>query len=284
MSVRLNRNITSRLLLAIMLCSMVACGERGSFDKSASGPGYEDAKLPNIEVSDQMRVFRTRVMTYNVHNCRGTDGVVDYKRVADVISKRNLDVVALQELDSMTSRCPRDVLKILSDLTGMHHVFGAAINHSGGKYGVGVLTKEEPISHYRIPLPCSSEPRVVLVVEMKDYYLFCTHFSLLAEYRERAVDIIVAEAEKLNKPVILAGDLNATRDQISIQTLAEHFHIYKKLSLPNTFPSSSPTKEIDYICLYKNRGAGAEFSEHAVLNIPVISDHCPVIADMIVCE
>ena len=281
---RLLRNSMRPILLVVMLCSMTACGGHGGYDESVVESSSEEVSLPNVGISDQMRVFRTRVMTYNVHNCRGTDGVVDYKRVADVMSKRNLDVVALQELDSMTSRSPRDVLKILSDLTGMHHVFGAAINHSGGKYGVGVLTKEEPISHYRIPLPCSSEPRVVLVVEMKDYYLFCTHFSLLAEYRERAVDIIVAEAEKLDKPVILAGDLNATRDQISIQTMAEHFHIYKKLSLPNTFPSSSPTKEIDYICLYKNRGAGAEFSEHAVLNIPVISDHCPVIADMIVCE
>ena len=272
------------ILLVVMLCSMTACGGHGGYDESVVESSSEEVNLPNVGISDQMRVFRTRVMTYNVHNCRGTDGVVDYKRVADVISKRNLDVVALQELDSMTSRSPRDVLKILSDLTGLHHVFGAAINHSGGKYGVGVLTKEKPISHYRIPLPCSSEPRVVLVVEMNDYDLFCTHFSLLAEYRERAVDIIVAEAEKLDKPVILAGDLNATRDQISIQTMAEHFHIYKKLSLPNTFPSSSPTKEIDYICLYKNRGAGAEFSEHAVLHIPIISDHCPVVADMIVCE
>ena len=272
------------ILLVVMLCSMTACGRHGGYDESVVESSSEEVNLPNVGISDRMRVFRTRVMTYNVHNCRGTDGVVDYKRVADVISKRNLDVVALQELDSMTSRSPRDVLKILSDLTGMHHVFGAAINHSGGKYGVGVLTKEKPISHYRIPLPCSSEPRVVLVVEMKDYYLFCTHFSLLAEYRERAVDIIVAEAEKLDKPVILAGDLNATRDQTSIQTMAEHFHIYKKSSLPNTFPSSSPTKEIDYICLYKNRGAVAEFSEHAVLHIPIISDHCPVIADMIVCE
>lgn len=245
----------------------------------------EGVGLPPFSQGEDVVVFQTRAMTYNVHNCKGTDGVVDYKRVADVISAHNLDVVALQELDSLTTRYPdQDVLKNLADHTGMYPTFGAAIDKSGGKYGVGVLTKEKPLSYYRVPLPCSSEPRVMLVVELKDYYFCCTHFSLLAEYREQAVDIIIAEAAKLTKPMILAGDLNATRDQASIQTLANHFHIFEKPISPNTFPSSTPTKEIDYICLYKGRGAEAVVSEHWVPLVSVASDHRPVVIEMLVCE
>lgn len=281
MRMQLFRNIIVLLGAVIALWGITACSKQSSF----SDPVDEGCKIPSFGNDGEYRVFSLRAMTYNVHNCKGTDGAVDYKRVADVITEHNLDIVALQELDSMTTRYPgQDVLKNLADHTGMYPTFGAAINSRGGKYGVGVLTKKRALSHYRIPLPCSSEPRVVLVVEMEDFYFFCTHFSLLAEYREKAVDIIVNEAKKLKKPVILAGDLNATRDQLSMQTLAEHFYIFEKLSLRNTFPSGAPTKEIDFICLYKGRAAEAVITEHRVLNAPVISDHLPVIIDLTICE
>ena len=44
-----------------------------------------------------------RIMSYNIHNGIGMDGKVDYARIANVISDVNPDVVALQELDSITS-------------------------------------------------------------------------------------------------------------------------------------------------------------------------------------
>ena len=45
-----------------------------------------------------------KVMTFNVRHCAGMDLVVDYDRTAAVIALQQPDVVALQELDSMTSR------------------------------------------------------------------------------------------------------------------------------------------------------------------------------------
>ena len=43
-----------------------------------------------------------KVMTYNVRHCAGMDLVLDYDRTAAVIAQQQPDVVALQELDSMT--------------------------------------------------------------------------------------------------------------------------------------------------------------------------------------
>ncbi|MBQ5817861.1 MAG: metallophosphoesterase, partial [Bacteroidaceae bacterium] len=40
-----------------------------------------------------------RVMSYNVHHCRGVDGKIDYARIAEVINRVSPDFVALQELD-----------------------------------------------------------------------------------------------------------------------------------------------------------------------------------------
>ena len=56
-----------------------------------------------------------RLMTYNVRNAIGVDGVMDYQRIASVIMHADPDVVALQELDSMTRRSRgRDLLASLA--------------------------------------------------------------------------------------------------------------------------------------------------------------------------
>lgn len=45
-----------------------------------------------------------RILSYNVRNCKGMDNLTDYQRVADVINKIAPDVVAVQELDSVTQQ------------------------------------------------------------------------------------------------------------------------------------------------------------------------------------
>lgn len=246
----------------------------------------ETVTLPSFDGGEVSRIFKLRAMCYNIHNCAGTDGVYDEQRIADVIKAAKVEAVAIQEVDSMTTRntIKRDIMKSLGQKTGMYHTFGGAIEYKSGKYGVGVLTKEKPISYYTVPLPCSSEPRVLLVVELENYYFCCSHFSLLAEYREEAVRIITEEAKKLKKPMILSGDFNAKRTESSIQTLAEHFEIFEKQGPTFTFPAGTPNREIDYICLYKDNGAMAVVNEHYVVAETVASDHRPIVIDMTVCE
>ena len=78
------------------------------------------------------RSTEVRLMTYNVRNAIGTDGVTDYGRVASVISHYDPDVVALQELDSMTRRSGgRDLLACLSAATGMKATWARAIAFDG---------------------------------------------------------------------------------------------------------------------------------------------------------
>ena len=45
-----------------------------------------------------------KVMTYNVRHGRGLDDKIDYARIADAIRRAEVDVVAVQEVDSFTSR------------------------------------------------------------------------------------------------------------------------------------------------------------------------------------
>ena len=149
-----------------------------------------------------------KILSYNVRNCQGMDNITSYKRVADIINRIAPEVVALQELDSATQRSNGIVvLDQLASLTSMYKTFGASIDYQGGKYGIGILTKEKPVKWEVIALPGREERRSLLIVELKDYFICCTHFSLTEEDRIASVDIINNALKNLSKPVFLGRRL-----------------------------------------------------------------------------
>lgn len=224
----------------------------------------------------------TRLMSYNIRNGYGMDKVASLERVADVINRANVDAVALQEVDSITGRYPIDVASKMGELTNMYPTYGASIDFMGGKYGVTILTRQKPLSFKRVPLPCRSEPRSLLIVELEDYYFCSTHLSLHAEDRVASVAIIEQTLAALDKPAILAGDINATPDEQSIKLLKQSFQVFDKQGSGGqlTWPADKPEMEIDYIALYKGNGATAKVTEHYVVEATVESDHRPIVADI----
>ena len=235
-----------------------------------------------IGVTTTASAQKLRVMSYNVKNGGGLDGIKDIKRCGKLVRDAQSDVVAVQELDSMTTRYEgQDMLKNLAELTGMYPTFAPSIDYQGGKYGIGMLTKEKPLSYRRVALPCRSEPRSLQIVELKDYYYCCTHLSLHAEDRETSIGIIIDELSKLDKPVMIAGDFNAEPEEESMKMMAEEFAIFKKDAAPYTFPADKPDIEIDYICLLKSgKVAKFEVLEHSIIDAPVESDHRPIVAEV----
>lgn len=213
-----------------------------------------------------------QLMSYNVRHCAGMDWVVDYDRTAAVIAQQQPDVVALQEIDSMTGRSGyRDQLGELASRTQYTAVFGAAIDYDGGKYGVGILTREFPLSWRRIPLP-GEEPRVLLVVELKDYVIACTHLDLNPEQRLESVLLIVEEAQQWKKPFILAGDWNDTPDSELLQAMTSFFTVLS--GNEPTYPADEPTECIDYVAIYNDWSV--DVIESKVINEPEASDHRPL--------
>ena len=225
------------------------------------------------------------VMSYNVHNAIGMDKITSCERIAGVISEAKADVVAVQELDSMTTRSNQtDILKLIAEHCDMHPTFCASIDYQGGKYGIGVLSKEKPLSHRRVALPCRSEPRSLLIVEFEDYFFCSTHLSLHAEDRMTSAKIIAEELGKLSKPVIIGGDFNATPDEESMKYLAEQMTIFSKGDSPEannpspyTFPANKPNIEIDYIGVFDSQKRIKLLSHYTKFH-PVESDHAPIVA------
>ena len=103
------------------------------------------------------------LMSYNIRNATSDDGRVDFDDVVSVISKYDADFVALQELDSVTGRSAgKDVLRELALLSQYYPIYGPSIKYDGGKYGLGILSKQRPLSVKQISLPGREEARTLL--------------------------------------------------------------------------------------------------------------------------
>lgn len=214
------------------------------------------------------------VMSYNVHNAVGMDGVRDVRRIAGVIIASGADVVAVQEVDSVTNRSGgRYILGDIAAATGMNPVFSAAIDFDGGRYGIGLLSRERPLSVRRVPLPGAEEERTLLLAEFENYVMGVTHLSLTDADRLASVDILARESAALAKPLILAGDFNGAPGSQAIKTLMCTFTPLSDTSVP-TFPADKPTETIDYI-MYAGSNVPDILSSR-VVNEPTASDHRPV--------
>ena len=220
---------------------------------------------------------KVRVMSYNVHNCIGSDGIKSFKRCADIIRDAKPDIVAIQEVDSMASR--RNNCYVLGEMAkhcGYHPYYGKTIPFQGGAYGIGVLTKEKALSVEFHRLPCRREPRGLLVVEMKDYYLLATHLSLVKEDQWKSVEIIRDVASKLNKPVFIAGDLNAQPKSKTMAAFKEFATILNDTSKA-TFSAKKPHRCIDYVM--GTNGTFKSLNNHVYYG-NLASDHLPLYVDV----
>ena len=221
---------------------------------------------------------KVRVMSYNVKNGIGIDDVKDIKRCVNTIREVNPDVVAIQEVDSMTRRNKYYVLGKMGELLGYHTYFGKAIPYQGGSYGVGVLSKKPALSVKTYPLPNNKEARVLLVVEYEKYYMLCTHLSGVPRKLGRGiqVDIIRDVVAKLDKPAFIAGDTNARPASAPMKAFKEFATVLTDES-KMTASSHKPGKCIDYIM-----GANGSFKvkRDVVLYGNISSDHLPIYVDV----
>ena len=233
--------------------------------------GYASGKKDKHQRSDTLKI-----LSYNVRNCKGLDNATDFQRVADVINRIDADCIALQELDSATLRLNNAVvLNELALRTSLFPTYRGSINYQGGKYGIGMLTREKPLKTDAIELPGKEEPRSLLIVEMKKYVICCTHFSLTPDDRVTSVRMIAEKLQKYKKPVFLAGDLNAQINTSEMNNLLHDFTIITDPSKP-TFPADRPNRCIDYILIKKSTGRKVKVIASDAVNEPVASDHLPV--------
>ena len=221
-----------------------------------------------------------KLMSYNIKNANGMDNVCNFQRIANVINNTSPDVVAIQEVDSMTNRSGQKyVLGEIAERTQMHGHFAPAIDYDGGKYGIGLLTKQVPLRLQTLPLPGREEARTLILAEFADYIYCCTHMSLTEEDRMKSLELVKAFTSSSTKPLFLAGDMNAEPESGFIKKLQKDFQI---LSNPkqHTFPAPDPKETIDYIATLKQNAKGFAVISAKVINEPMASDHRPILVEL----
>ena len=287
------KNLAYLLLAFCTTTTFAACneldGDNSDFDfghsAGAAENPYKDGygRLPNS----------IRLATYNTHRCEGweTQTNVDranYNNTAKVISLIDPDVIALQELDKFTTWHPHDQLQELADRTGMKPYYGKTIDYRGGDYGIGILSKREPLRTVSGDLP-GTEARKFFLAEFDDYIFIATHLCHLeTTNRAQSVEIInayiAANYASYTKPIFLAGDFNESNMSSEMMVkLKEKWEIISTSS--NTFMNTATPKRIDYIVLYKGNKAACEVLGTAVpsydeINVNKVSDHLPVLVDI----
>lgn len=216
------------------------------------------------------------LMSYNVRNGKGMDNKRNLNRTAAVIRAAQPDVVALQEIDSVTRRSEgNDVAAVLGRKCSMYHTFSKAIDYDGGGYGVALLSREKPVAVQRFALPGREEARTLLYVEFEQYAVVSTHLSLTAEDRMASLAVIDSVATMCTKSIYIAGDWNATPESAFGRALGEKMQ-YLTDTKACTFPADSPDRVIDYIVAPHDQAV--EVLRREVVNEPMASDHRPIIA------
>ncbi|MEX6690580.1 endonuclease/exonuclease/phosphatase family protein [Danxiaibacter flavus] len=230
-----------------------------------------------------------RVMTYNIHHANppSKNGYIDVAAVAKVIKEQHPDFVALQEIDVNTKRSGLNEAAQLASQTGMNFYFAKAIDYDGGLYGVAVLSKFPLLDGRTISLPTlpgtKGEPRVLAVAEArisdnKTMLFASTHLDAQKDDQNRLAQIrvIVDSLSKLNGPIIIGGDFNATPESEVVKILDQHFTRTCVTGCGNTIPQINPKKTIDFIAF---RGDDKlKVTSHKVIDEQYASDHLPVVA------
>lgn len=223
-----------------------------------------------------------RVLSYNIHHGRGTDGAVDLARVARVIGESAADIAMLQEVDDRTARTGGvDQTAELARRTGMHAVFGRQIDYQGGRYGQAILARtplEEPRVHV-LPGDPDRETRIAFTARTQvagtSFVIVGTHLHHVDPAARLEQARAITALDLGTGPTILGGDLNALPDSPPLALLLASWRSATIEPLP-TFPAAMPTRQIDHILF---RAATAlEPLECRVLDEPVASDHRPILA------
>jgi len=223
-----------------------------------------------------------RLLAYNIHHGEGTDQKLDLERIAAVITDLKPDLVALQEVDKIVQRTGRvDQAETLEKLTGMKSAFGKFMDYQGGEYGMALLSKHPIKSVTNHRLPSGAEPRsalaaTVLLGESKQELVFVSiHLYRTEQERYAQAAKLVEIYKDHTSPVILAGDFNSRPNSKPLNLFAKSWHIPDKGKDRLTFSAMRPFQEIDYIMLRPKERF--EVVESRVIDVPVVSDHRPVL-------
>jgi endonuclease/exonuclease/phosphatase family metal-dependent hydrolase len=243
-----------------------------------------------MQNADGPRSREVRLLTYNVHSCRGTDGKVDPIRIAEVIAHCEADIIALQELDVGRMRTGGvDQARIIAaHLNAVSH-FHPAFHLEDEQYGDAIITALPSRLVKAGPLPSIGEPRGAIWVSVDvggtELQVINTHFGLRRRERiNQAATILgpgwLESPDCKDARCILMGDFNAVPSSAVYRAFARRMRdvqVRQGVRPRATFPSRMPLLRLDHI--FVGEGLVPVSSDvRSDLLIRTASDHLPLLA------
>ncbi len=233
-----------------------------------------------------------RIVTYNVHKCRGLDRRVRPARIASVLREIDADVIALQEVVSVEDREHEShQAKFIADELGYGFHIGECRRHNGGAYGNVTLTRlpVEEVCNYDITWRWQ-EPRGCLRVDVKLdglglLHVFNAHLgTAYIERRHQGRKLVsdqVLRSHRLTGARVVLGDFNEWTRGLASRLLAEELEsadVRQHLRRARTYPGALPLLHLDHV--YHDPSLRLErLWLHKSLTALVASDHLPLVAD-----
>lgn len=225
-----------------------------------------------------------RIVTWNIHGCRGLDGRRDVRRVAAVLEEIRADVIGLQEVDSRRrSAGDRDQFEYLADATRSALVAGPTILDERGHFGNALLVRRPLLASRVIDLSVDRrEPRGAIEADVRVgetgvLRVVTTHLGLRQPERKMQMERLLSHLEEEAGPFALLGDFNEWWPLLRIvKGISSGFGAAKRL---RTFPARWPLLCLDRIW----GGGGARVTDVVVHASPLArraSDHLPVRASV----
>ena len=231
-----------------------------------------------------------RVVTYNVHRCRGLDGRTRSERIAAVLATINADIIALQEVVGASPLKPGQAAEIGAAL-GMGWVMAPTRHLRNALFGNVVLSHFPVKHHQQYDLSWKTcEARLAQRVDLQIGEHGVLHFynvhlgTALLERRDQAQRLATAVHDRrVVGPKIVLGDFNEWARRLTVDVLAQKLHsidLSKYLRRKRTYPGFFPMVHLDHIYY---EGARVEVDnvwlpQHRLAKMA--SDHLPLVADL----
>jgi endonuclease/exonuclease/phosphatase family metal-dependent hydrolase len=234
-----------------------------------------------------------RVATYNIHKCRGMDRRVRPDRIVSVLREFDADIIALQEVVSLSGGSPEeDQARFVAEELGLHFSFGENRRHKGGRYGNVLLTRLPIESQWNYDISAGGrEPRGCLRTDIrvdgKTVHVFNVHFGTRFFEQRRQVRKLIEDEivthSNLQGPRIVLGDFNEWLRGSVTSTMTAHLekaNVRRNLRRSRTFPGRFPIFRLDHIYIERSLRLRRLY-RHKSRTALVASDHLPLVADLV---
>lgn len=233
-----------------------------------------------------------RIVTYNIHKCRGLDRREHPARIVEVLRETEADIIALQEVLSIEGReRERNQAQFIAEELGMNYHLGENRRLHGGAYGNVILSRLPVRKAHNYDITWRGRERRgclradILVEKNALLHVFNIHLgTAFVERRHQARKLVsdeILDSEELKGARVVLGDFNEWTRGLATRLLASHLEsadVRHHLRRARTYPGVLPFLHLDHI-YYDATLELKKLTLHKTRTALMASDHLPLIAD-----